>query len=190
MNIGKKRTLPLASAGAALLLTAGATFVGATPASATEGTPADSSSTTKEAKAKKGGFNFLDSSYILTLRAGGIEPYAFIPRDLPTDVGHSYVDLIHDIQQPKGRCEALGAGYWLGGETEEGVLGAGAAPPDAGDPSGGYRNPTTSREVEPNLSPGENLSNKNPGIKNYFPPGQRGAGHPVLGQRAQLGRQV
>lgn len=123
------------------------------------------------ATAVPGAFDFLDSSYILTMRSGGIETYAHIPRDLPQDVGHSFVDLIHDTGQERGRCETIGAGYWLSTEVEEAVLGAGAAPPDAGDVSGGYRNPTTSREVAPNLSPGENLSNKNPGVKNYFPPG-------------------
>ncbi|MGQ0468110.1 MAG: hypothetical protein ACT4QG_22680 [Sporichthyaceae bacterium] len=116
-------------------------------------------------------FDFVDSSYILTLRSGGFEPYAYIPRDLPTNVGHSYVDLIHDRAQERGRCETLGAGYWLGGETEEGVLGPGAAPPDAGDVSGGYRNPTVMRDTAPNISPGANQSAKDPGVRNYFPPG-------------------
>jgi hypothetical protein len=51
------------------------------------------------------------------------------------------------------------------------VLGAGAAPPDAGDVSGGYRNPTTSRDVNPNLSAEGNESARDPGIRNYFPPG-------------------
>jgi hypothetical protein len=134
------------------------------------------------AEAADGAFDFVDSSYILTLRAGGVEAYEQIPRDLPTDYGHSYVDLIHDIGQEKGRCETIGAGYWLGTEVEEGVLGAGAAPPDAGDVSGGYRNPTISRSVEPNLSAGEkNESNKDPGVKNYFPPGNEVADIPAKG---------
>jgi hypothetical protein len=128
-------------------------------------------STAVPAAAAPTAFEFVDSSYILTLRSGGIEPTVFIPRELATDVGHSYVDLIHDIGQEKGRCEVIGAGYWLGGELEEGVLGNGAAPPDAGDVSGGYRNPTIARDVQPNLSPGENQSAKDPGVKNYFPPG-------------------
>lgn len=87
------------------------------------------------------------------MRAGAVEPYALIPRDLPTDIGFSYVDLVHDTGRPDGRCEAWGAGYWLGTEVEEGVLGLGAAPPDAGDISGGYKNPTTSRQVRPDLTP-------------------------------------
>jgi hypothetical protein len=115
---------------------------------------------------------FVDTSYILTLRSAGVEPYATLPRDLITDIGHSYVDLIHDIGQEKGRCETIGAGYWLGTELEEGVLGAGAAPPDAGDVSGGYKNPTISRDVQPNLTAeGDNLSSRDPGVRNYFPPG-------------------
>ncbi len=134
------------------------------------------------AEAASNAFNFEDSSYILTLRAGGVEAYEQIPRDLPTDYGHSYVDLIHDIGQTQGRCESWGAGYWLGQEVEEGVLGAGAAPPDAGDVSGGYRNPTTARDVKPNLSAGkDNESNRNPGVKNYFPPGNEVADIPSNG---------
>ncbi|MGQ0465171.1 MAG: hypothetical protein ACT4QG_07585 [Sporichthyaceae bacterium] len=134
-----------------------------------------------QAAPEQPGFSFVDSSYILTLRSGGIEAYSKIPRDLPTDYGHSYVDLVHDIGQETGRCEAVGAGYWLGGEVEEGVLGPGAAPPDAGDVSGGYRNPTVARDVKPNLSPGENESAKDPGVRNYFPPGQEVADIPAEG---------
>jgi hypothetical protein len=116
-------------------------------------------------------FDWTNASYILTLRSGGLETYAHIPRDLPQDVGYSFVELVHDTGQPQGQCEAWGAGYWLGQEVEEGVLGAGAAPPDAGDVSGGYKNPTTSREVRPNLSAGQSQSDRHPAIKNYFPPG-------------------
>ncbi len=133
-------------------------------------------------------FEFKDASYILTLRAGGVEAYEQIPRDLPTDYGHSYVDLIHDIGQDNGRCEAIGAGYWLGQEVEEGVLGPGAAPPDAGDVSGGYKNPTIARDVKPNLSPGEeNESARNPGVKNYLPPGQEVADIPANGNGVRWG---
>jgi len=92
-------------------------------------------------------------------------------RDLPQDVGFSFVELVHDTGQDQGQCESWGAGYWLGQEVEEGVLGAGAAPPDAGDVSGGYKNPTTSREVRPNLSAGQSESDRHPAVKNYFPPG-------------------
>jgi hypothetical protein len=123
------------------------------------------------ANAADNGFKFEDSSYILTLRSAGIEAYSYIPRLLTEEVGHSYVDLIHDTGQPKGRCETIGAGYWLGQELEEGVLGPGAAPPDAGDVSGGYRNPTISRDVAPNISAEGNESARDPGVRNYFPPG-------------------
>jgi hypothetical protein len=117
-------------------------------------------------------FDFQNSSYILTIRSGGIEYYDDIPRDLQQDQGFSYVDLLHDIGQPKGRCETFGAAYWLGQEVEEGVLGKGAAPPDAGDVSGGYKNPFVARDVEPNLSAGSNESSRSPGINNPLPPGQ------------------
>jgi hypothetical protein len=118
-------------------------------ATATAGLPA----TAAAAESGEQAFNFLNSSYILTMRSGAVEPFAKIPRDLPFDVGYSYVDLAHDIGQKQGRCEAWGAGYWLGTEVEEGVLGLGAAPPDAGNIEYGYKNPTTARKVAPNLSP-------------------------------------
>jgi hypothetical protein len=121
---------------------------------------------------KADGFNFQQASYILTIRSAGIEYFDDIPRQLQQDQGFSYVDLLHDIGQPQGRCETFGAAYWLGQEVEEGVLGKGAAPPDAGDVSGGYSNPFVSRDVEPNLSAGSNQSARHPGIKNYLPPGQ------------------
>jgi hypothetical protein len=119
-----------------------------------------------------GAFDFRSSSYILTIRSGGIEYYDDIPRELQQDQGFSYVDLLHDLGQPNGRCESFSGAYWLGQEVEEGVLGFGAAPPDAGPVTGGYHNPFTSRDVEPNLSAGSNQSNRSPGVVNYFPPGQ------------------
>lgn len=153
-----------------------ASLVGATAAFVMVGAALPVAATATDAQ-----FDFRDASYILTLRAGGLEPYAYIPRDLPVDIGFSYVDLIHDIGQDQGRCETWGAGYWLSDEVEEGVLGAGAAPPDAGDVSGGYRNPTTSRDVKPNLSAGENLSARDPGVRNYFPPGNEVLDIPATG---------
>ncbi|HEX3826210.1 MAG TPA: hypothetical protein VHV82_02945 [Sporichthyaceae bacterium] len=116
-------------------------------------------------------FDYTNASYLLTLRSAGIEYVDNIPRELQQDQGFSSVDLLHDLGQPVGRCETLGAAYWLGQEVEEGVLGKGAAPPDAGDVSGGYKNPFVSRDVEPNVSTGQNESNRDPGILNYFPPG-------------------
>jgi hypothetical protein len=140
MRTKNTRAVSRAGAAAAAILATGA-LVGQTPAVAA----------TESANGKT--FDFKESSYILTMRAGAVEPYAMIPRDLPTDIGFSYVDLIHDTGRNEGRCETWGAGYWLGTELEEGVLGLGAAPPDAGDVSGGYRNPTTSRQVRPDLTP-------------------------------------
>jgi hypothetical protein len=120
---------------------------------------------------KAGKYDWENSSYILTIRSAGIEYYAHIPRDLPQDQGYSFVELVHDTGQPQGQCETWGGAYWLGQEVEEGVLGAGAAPPDAGDVSGGYKNPFISRQVRPNLSPGQSESDRHPAIHNYFPPG-------------------
>jgi hypothetical protein len=132
-------------------------------------TPVAKTATTKSAKAAK--YNWVDSSYILTIRSAGIEYYDKIPRDLQQDQGFSYVELVHDIGQDQGRCESWGAAYWLGQEVEEGVLGFGAAPPDAGNVSGGYHNPTTSRQVCPELGAGQSQSDRHPAIVNYFPPG-------------------
>jgi hypothetical protein len=150
------------------------------PTKAAPAAPVAPVAATKAAK-KSDAFSFNDASYILTVRSAGIEYYDDIPRELQQDQGFSYVDLLHDIGQPQGRCETFGAAYWLGQEVEEGVLGKGAAPPDAGDVSGGYSNPFVSRDVEPNLSAGANQSNRSPGIKNYFPPGNTIAPLPTDG---------
>jgi hypothetical protein len=147
-----------------LVATIGAlVLANAVPASAVSVTPQSST---------EASFTWLkDASYILTMRAAAVEHYADIPRYLPGGFGYSQVDLAHDVGGLKGRCESRGAGYYLGEEVEEGVLGAGAAPPDAGDVSGGYKNPTLSRAVSPNLDPsGAPLSE--PGVRNYLPPGQ------------------
>jgi hypothetical protein len=125
----------------------------------------------KTAAKKAGKYDWENSSYILTIRSAGIEYYDKIPRDLQQDQGFSYVELVHDIGQDQGRCEAWGAAYWLGQEVEEGVLGFGAAPPDAGNVSGGYHNPFTSRQVRPELGAGQSESDRHPAIVNYFPPG-------------------
>jgi hypothetical protein len=143
-------------AACAAALAAGTVVGGATSAAAA---PAPS--------APGGSFSLVDSSYILTMRSSAIEPYATLPRDLPMGIGHSFVDLVHDMGRPQGRCEVIGAGYWLGTELEEAVLGPGLAPPDptTGKAAKGYENPTISRNVAPNISPtDENLLDKNPAI--------------------------
>jgi hypothetical protein len=117
-------------------------------------------------------FDFVnDASYILTVRSAAAESYVNIPRYLPSDIGHSYVDLVHDIGAPEGRCEAIGAGYWLGTELEEAVLGSGFAPPDPVTGKAmrsGYKNPTIHRTVRPDLTPPgeENDLDKRPRIYN------------------------
>lgn len=141
------RTLTVLGSTAALVLTAGLTAGQASAAS---------------------GFDFAnEASYILTLRAGAVEPYTLIPRYLPMDIGHSYVDLTHDLGAPEGRCESIGAGYWLGTELEEAVLGPGFAPPEQdGTAPLGYRNPTISRTVRPDLNPPgqENPTDRTPAM--------------------------
>jgi hypothetical protein len=114
---------------------------------------------------------FADGGYVMTMRSGGIELYERIPRNLPMDYGMSYVDLSHDLDQEQGRCEAQGAGYWLDTAVEDGLLGVGADLPSANDVSRGYRNPTTSHEVYPNPATGNGISDRHPGVRNFFPPG-------------------
>jgi hypothetical protein len=112
------------------------------------------------------------ASYILDVRSAGMEYQTALPAALYHDVGYSEANLAHDIGQPQGTCETDGAMYWFGQYVEEAVLGKGAAPPDAGDVSGGYRNPTFARDVRPNISAGDNLSDRHPAVVNFFPPGQ------------------
>ena len=104
-------------------------------------------------------FSWNDASYILTIRSGAVETYALIPRDLPQDIGYSYVDLSHDTGAPVGRCEAESAAYWMGLEIEEGVLSYGASPPGAdGKATTGYQNPTHAHTVSPDLTPGHDAT--------------------------------
>jgi hypothetical protein len=132
--------------------------------------------------AAAGGFDFVNkASYILDMRSAGLEFEDRIPAVIYQDVGYSEVNLSHDIGQPQGHCETDGATYWLGQYVEEGVLGKGAAPPDAGNVSGGYKNWVHARDVKPNDSAGKSLSNRSPGIVNYLPPGQEIAPLPTDG---------
>jgi hypothetical protein len=112
------------------------------------------------------------ASYILDVRSAGVEAETWLPATLYQDVGYSGVFLAHDIGEPQGRCDSNGAAYFLGQYVEEAVLGKGAAPPDAGDVSGGYHNPVHARDTKPNNSAGENTTNSHPGVVNPVPPGQ------------------
>jgi len=121
------------------------------------------------------GFNFdSDASYLLDMRNAGVEENTQIPSSVYEDFGYSAIQLTHDIGQPQGKCDARGAGYWLGQYVEEAVLEKGAAPPDAGDVSGGYSNPLYSRTVRPDVSASadQNLTDHHPFIQNPFPPGK------------------
>jgi hypothetical protein len=119
-------------------------------------------------------FDFVrEASYILDMRSAGVEAQTALPAALYPDVGYSEVHLVHDIGDQDGNCEADGAVYWGGQYVEEAVLGFGAAPPDAGSVQGGYHNPVFARDVKPDLSAGDNLSTRHPGIVNPAPPGQQ-----------------
>ncbi|MGQ0842848.1 MAG: hypothetical protein ACT4QF_01815 [Sporichthyaceae bacterium] len=106
------------------------------------------------------------SAYQLDFRSAGIEVGTQIPGQTFQDVGFSQVRLTKDIGNPQGYCEALGAVEFAGNYVEEGVLGLGAAPPDAGSVKGGYQNPVLSRSVKPELNAEENLTNREPSVKN------------------------
>jgi hypothetical protein len=159
------RSVGLLSGASALVLLTG---VLATPAAAA-GSSASHGSTPK-----KPGFDFNNAaSYLLDMRDAGVEENTQIPSSIYEEFGFSGIQLTHDIGQPQGKCDARGAGYWLGQYVEEAVLSKGAAPPDAGDVSGGYANPVDSRTVKPDVSadPSHNLTNRHPFIQNPFPPG-------------------
>jgi hypothetical protein len=120
-----------------------------------------------------GSFNFVhDASYVLDMRNAGVEENTNIPSATYQDIGFSGVQLTHDIGQPQGKCDARGAGYYMGQYVEDAVLSKGAAPPDAGDVSGGYANPVSSRTVYPNPHAGADLTDRHPFVQNPFPPGQ------------------
>ncbi len=109
-------------------------------------------------------YNYFDSDFILRLRAAAIEPEADIPKPLVTGIGYSAVNLEKDIGGPLADCEIFGAGYYLTDVVEQGVL-ENSGPPDAGNKGGGIFNPTQSKDTKPNLSPGENLNNRAPQIR-------------------------
>jgi hypothetical protein len=107
------------------------------------------------------------ASYQLTVGGAPLETTTDIPRRLEQHFGYAEVDLLHDRGQPLGLCNSLGAGYWLSQEIEGGLLGAGAAPPSGY--TGGYRNPTFSRSVNPDHpSPDAFSSTQSPELDNYF----------------------
>ncbi|HEX3825626.1 MAG TPA: hypothetical protein VHV82_00005 [Sporichthyaceae bacterium] len=157
------RTTSPAAVSVALVLLAGA----ATPADAAANHPSGPGSGMART------FDFQnDASYVLDMRNAGVEENTPIPAYTYQDIGFSGVQLTHDIGQPEARCDSRGAGYFFGQYVEEAVLEKGAAPPDAGDVSGGYANPVMSRSVKPDVSAGgTNLTDRHPFIQNPFPPG-------------------
>jgi hypothetical protein len=153
----------MAAVGTIVLLTGAL----ALPASAAGNAPTD------PARGDGKSFDFNnDASYVLDMRNAGVEENTPIPSSTYQDIGFTEVQLTHDIGQPQARCDSRGAGYFFGQYVEEAVLEKGAAPPDAGDVSGGYANPVMSRSVKPDVSAGgANLTDRHPFIQNPFPPG-------------------
>jgi hypothetical protein len=130
----RRSVLPGAAVAAALVLTAGALA-----------TPADAATSKKKFDINRVGYN-------QAMRAGAIETFTEIPRNLPENVGYSRVVLIKDIEETPPRCEADGAGYWLSEEVEEAVIKGGAAPIAEGQSQSDaspYDNPTINRTVRP-----------------------------------------
>jgi hypothetical protein len=163
-RINKIRSARVAGTAGACLLLAG---VLATPAAAAGNGPGG------PVNGHVRSFNFVqDASYVLDMRDAGVEENTNIPSATYQDLGFSGIQLTHDIGQPQGKCDARGAGYYFGQYVEDAVLSKGAAPPDAGDVSGGYANPVNSRTVYPNPHAGADLTSRHPFIQNPFPPGQ------------------
>jgi len=166
LPIRRSRAAGLVSTAGALVLLAG---VLATPAGA-----AGSGGSNPGAPHAKT-FNFeTDASYLLDMRNAGVEENTQIPASVYEDIGYSAIQLTHDLGQPQGKCDARGGAYWMGQYVEEAVLQKGAAPPDAGDVSGGYSNPVFSRTVKPDVSASAelNATDHHPFIQNPFPPGK------------------
>ncbi len=102
-----------------------------------------------------------DPAYAFTLRAAAVEPYARAARELPFGVGFSSVDLTR--AQGAGRCDAVGAGYWLGVYEDRGLVFDGSMPHRGDGPAG--RNPTAARVTRPSpVGPGEDWADHVPAV--------------------------
>ena len=115
-------------------------------------------------KSAKGAYKFFDSDFILRLRAAAIQPEADIPKPLVVGIGESEVNLEKDTGGEFADCEIRGAGMYLTDIVQEGIL-ENSGPPDAGNKGGGIFNPTEAKDTKPNLSPGENLNTRKPGLR-------------------------
>jgi len=97
-------------------------------------------------------FDINEVGYNEYMRAGSVETFAEIPRNVPQNMGYSHVELIKDIEEAQPRCIADGAGYWPDDILEEGVLKGGAAPIGEGQTAtdaSPYDNPTIHRVYRP-----------------------------------------
>lgn len=123
-------------------------------------TPASAADLKKNPK-----YDFTNAAYVANLRAGAIETYADIPREIVQDVGYSEVKLGHDIGDPVNRCVVAAAGYWLGEEVEEGVIEGGAAPVGEGETresAAPIRNPTLKKVQKPATSATGSTTDRTP----------------------------
>jgi hypothetical protein len=111
-----------------------------------------------------GAYKYFDSDFILRLRASAAQVEPHIPKPLVPGVGYSAVNLEKEIGGPVAKCEIFGAGAYFTDVLQEGVL-ENSGPPDAGNKGGGVFNPTESKDTAPNLSPGENLNSRKPGLR-------------------------
>ena len=116
------------------------------------------------AKSANGAYKYFDHDFIERLRASAIQVEADIAHPLVPGIGYSAVNLEKEIGGPAAKCEVFGAGGYFTDVVQEGVL-ENSGPPDAGNKGGGIFNPTESKDTAPNLSPGENLNSRRPGIR-------------------------
>jgi hypothetical protein len=126
--------------------------------------PAATKAATPTAKSAPGAYKYFDSDFILRLRASALQVEPHIPKPLVPGVGYSAVNLEKEIGGPVAKCEIFGAGAYFTDVLQEGVL-ENSGPPDAGNKGGGIFNPTESKDTAPNLSPGENLNSRKPGLR-------------------------
>ena len=155
-----------AAPGASLALAQSGSSISTTPASATpfvaKSTPAKAAK--PAAKSAKGKYSYVDSDFILRLRASAVQAEADIPHPLVPGFGYSAVNLDKNLGGPYAKCEVFGAGFYLTDIVQEGIL-ENSGPPDAGNKGGGIFNPTESKDTKPNLSPGDNLNTRKPGLR-------------------------
>jgi hypothetical protein len=123
-------------------------------------------------------FDFVGIGYLDYIRAGGIETQIDIPADTDQDIGYSDVELTHDPGQAEGHSKSAAATYWLGQYADEGLLGCGKCPPDAGDRDSGA-DPLTTRRIQPDQGGG--WGRRDPHLQDPYGGGEKIAPVPADG---------